>query len=152
MPKLPPPIKSKMFYEKETNLVRFVFEGLIPSKKNGTDRIARYIKGKVRVLQVPSKNYREWNQTILGDLMGFRATLRNRLGLKLPFETIQKIDVTFIYGTLGRNDNHNKFESIADTLVDAEIVTDDSYTNFLETSMRGRYEKNKPGAIIDLYL
>lgn len=145
-------LQSKLLYDEETKIIRFVFNGLIPSKKNSTQRAAVIKNGRTIVVQVPSRNYTQWNNGIKADLIGFANTIRNTLKIPLPITEVKKLTVVFQYGTLHRADNHNKFESIADTLVDAGIISDDSYTVLRETVLSGIYIKNSPGATIDLQL
>jgi hypothetical protein len=64
-------------------------------------------------------------------------------GVRLP---IVRCNITclFYYPETRDRDNHNKFETIADMLVDAGILGDDSFKVIHETKLRGYTNRNKP--------
>jgi len=88
--------------------------GRIPSKKN-SKRIVRFGK---RSAIISSKDYVAWHKTASVQL----------LGIKPISEPIKKISVRFWWADARKTDLSNKFESLADLLVDNKIISDDNYT------------------------
>lgn len=58
------------------------------------------------------------------------------------------VDVTITFGRKSRSDLDNRLTSVLDMLVEALVLRDDRFEYVPEMAVRGRYEKNNPGAII----
>lgn len=117
-----------------------VIEGKTPSKKNSRNLFVR----NGRIVNVPSKLYKEWHEHAV-------------LQLKSQFKNLQiaeypiAIDVIIYYGTKHRHDLDNALGSIMDTLVDAQIIIDDDIEHIAQiTIQHGGLDKLKPRA--EIYL
>lgn len=102
--------------------MNFILEGIIPSKKNSRRMIMR----GDRKFSVPSIKHEQWANTMRWELNVQKAMFRSEI--KFPIEAPVKIDVRFGSATRRKWDLSNKFESIADLLVDTAILSDDNYT------------------------
>lgn len=96
-----------------------IIEGVIPSKKNGK-RIAKF--GEKRFI-VSSKSHEDWHEPAGRQLFPYKMRLMNEFG-SLP---IKKVKINFLLYTKNnqRQDLSNKWESVADLLVDCGILEDD---------------------------
>lgn len=97
--------------------IELIFEGIIPSKKN-SKRIIR-VGNKRRIIS--SKQYINWENKHMDLLAQVSADIVN------PINTPCKITVQFEVATKRKFDLSNKFESIADLLVKAQILKDDNW-------------------------
>lgn len=106
-------------------MIEFIFPGSIPSKKNSTRRIARYDKrsNKSRVFQIPSPRYEEWANAVKPSLMEWKA----RCKFSLPIQEVGLVILMLYAPDKRRGDLHNRWESIADVLVETGILADDSW-------------------------
>ena len=90
----------------------FFIEGNTPSKKNSRQIFA---KGS-RLINIPSKRYKEWHDQALKQLKGFGE-------LKPPY----KIYMNYWMKDNRRADLDNKMASVLDLLQDAGIIEDDCW-------------------------
>lgn len=86
--------------------------GRIPSKKN-----SKRIVWRGRPTLLSSEEYLEWENKTIEKIEGFKLVLQP------PY----KMTVRIWYPDNRKSDNSNKFESIADMLVKAEILEDDNW-------------------------
>lgn len=94
-------------------MVKITLTGDVPSKKNSRQII--YVRG--RPLIIPSKNHKQWHTQAMSQLYGIKSVARQ----------IDCIELILYPSTKRRGDLSNKFESIADLLVDAGIIEDDNW-------------------------
>jgi|11_taG_2_1085331.scaffolds.fasta_scaffold08323_4 Holliday junction resolvase RusA-like endonuclease len=106
--------------------------GRIPSKKNSrvNTRSGR---------SFPSKKYMEWHTTAMWEVKS----------QKPPME-IDRCEIQLIFHMPDRRraDLTNKAESIMDLLVDAGVLTDDSWQVVTPITLHGFYDKENPGVEI----
>ena len=115
-----------------------IFEGNVPSKKN-SKQIRR--KGKQRFI-ASSDAYAAWNA---GEIQRLRSL--GVQGLLPPYSIY--VDVYAVDET--RADLSNKFESIADTLVDAGILEDDNWFVLDEVQLRfGGVDREDPRIEVEI--
>ena len=115
-----------------------VFEGNVPSKKN-SKQIRR--KGKQGFI-ASSDAYTTWNA---GEIQRLRSL--GVQGLLPPYSIY--VDVYAVDET--RADLSNKFESIADTLVDAGIIEDDNWFLLDEVQLRfGGVDREDPRIEVEI--
>ena len=88
--------------------------GTIPSKKNG--RILAKVRG--RMINIPSKRYKEWHKDIT-------SQLKETVKFEPNENEALKITCQFWYQTKRRGDLDNKLASILDWLTDQHIIPDD---------------------------
>lgn len=97
--------------------MKIIFKGVVPSKKNGTRRLARRGRdGKVHIFQVPSLQHEVWEEEYLYKLPKLSVPISKCI-----------INVYYYFPDNRRRDTHNEFESIADILVKAKIIQDDRW-------------------------
>lgn len=117
--------------------------GDIPSKKNSKQIV--YLKsktGKSRPIVIPSKNHEIWHTQAISQLLG-----KHRVEGQ-----ILRLEAVFYPSTKRKSDLSNKFESIADLLVDAGIISDDNWFVVPEVSLKfGGVDKENPRAEITIY-
>lgn len=115
-------------------------KGRIPSKKNSKQVVCT----KGRRLVLPSKAYVQWHKEALIQLQEQKVP-QDRINSRLI------ISVLFIAPDKRKFDLSNKFESIADLLVDYGFIEDDNYTilNSVQISFGGVH-KESSGAYIDI--
>jgi len=92
--------------------------GSVPSKKNSRQCFVR----NGRMLNIPSKAYTEWHNYANIQLIGQLKEIAK------PIEKVEEMIVEFWSKDKRKWDLSNKFESIADLLVDNGILLDDNYT------------------------
>lgn len=92
--------------------MKIIIYGNTPSKKNSKIISCR---GN-RPCLFPSAKYTEWHKDALLQLIGKGKITSPKLNLTFFASDNRKFDLT------------NKAESIMDTLVDAELITDDNYS------------------------
>lgn len=97
--------------------VVFEIEGIIPSKKNSKTMIVRGNKPRL----ISSKAYKDWEEEQLWRLASRSSQIK-------PIDTPCTIHVQFQSKHKRKWDLSNKFESIADLLVKAGILTDDNWS------------------------
>lgn len=119
--------------------VFYILEGRIPSKKNNRRSFRSASTG--RQMNLPSKDYLAWHKMASEQLKvaGIGKTIGHCV-----------IDVNIIFGDKRRTDLSNKFESIADLLVDNSVIEDDSWQVVQYVSIHASYEKSRYGAIIEI--
>lgn len=106
-----------------------VLDGLVRSKKNG--RITNRSTGRSFV----SKEYSTWHRDAVNQITQQMSQITG-----IPLNLVS-IEVSFVFGTKRRTDLSNKFESIADLLVDVGILVDDCWQVMNPVMIRGSYEK-----------
>ena len=92
--------------------VKITILGRIPSKKNSLRRIKRGRK----IYTVPSEQHEQWHRLASLSLVTTK-----------PFGLCHSIEASFWMPDNRRSDLHNKFESVADLLVDCGTIIDDSW-------------------------
>ncbi|MBR1722814.1 MAG: RusA family crossover junction endodeoxyribonuclease [Treponema sp.] len=117
----------------------FILRGEVPAKKNSRQTLKN---GKT----IPSKNYQKWHENALFQLIFQRNSQKIRELLSEPLE----LHVTFCHGDLRRRDSDNSLSSVLDTLTDARILADDSWTICRKIVIENEYEKNKPSCEIKI--
>lgn len=95
--------------------ISIVLEGDVPSKKNSKQIIYRY----GRPMIISSKRFIEWNK-VAQQIMSLKYR-----GLKAS--DVECITMTIFPSTKRKSDLSNKFESIADLLVDVGVIEDDNW-------------------------
>lgn len=111
--------------------------GRIPSKKNSRRPFIR----NGRIMNFPSKKYKEWNEKALWELKSQK-----------PPKSITRaeIDLFFRMPDNRKTDLTNKAESVMDTLVDAGILEDDCWQVVTPITMHGHINRKNPGVDIIL--
>ena len=111
-----------------------VIEGKTPSKKNSRNIFVR----NGRIVNVPSKLYKEWHEHAVLQL---RTQFKNLQITDYPVA----VDIVIYYGTKHRHDLDNALGSIMDTLVDAEVIKDDDIEHISQiTIQHSGLDKLKP--------
>jgi Holliday junction resolvase RusA-like endonuclease len=112
----------------------------IPSKKN-SKRIFRGKNGQPFI--TGSAEYNEWQGLAKDHFIWLRKIEERSNERKFPIEAgnIKAIKIKFTFGDKRRRDLTNQAESIMDALVDAGIITDDSYQVVPALAMSGRFGK-----------
>jgi len=126
--------------------MRFEILGNVPSKKNSKRMITRDRRGYTldRPKLLSSQNHEDWHLDASWQLKA----------QKRPIEPIKKAMVIFtIYaGDKRKADLSNKWESVADLLVDMGIFEDDNWFVLDDVHMRlGGVDKENPRAVIEIY-
>ena len=103
-------------------------KGEVPAKKNS--RINTH-SGR----SFPSVRFQQWHTM---------ALLQLRQQCKETITTPCRIDLTFIHGDNRRRDSDNGTSSVFDTLVDAGILSDDSWREIPEINIKNIYKKDCP--------
>lgn len=116
--------------------MQIVINGETPAKKNSriNTRSGR---------SFPSKRYTEWHQSAMKQI--FDQTHYNE-----KFEKPVAVTLHFIHGDKRRRDSDNGTSSIFDTLVDAAVLSDDSWQHIERFSVLNSYEKNNPRCIVTI--
>lgn len=113
---------------------KIVLTGRIPSKKNSKIIICRGSKPML----LPSQKHKEWHEEAMTQLIGKQI---------IESDTIK---ATFYAPDKRRADLSNKFESVADLLVDAGLIEDDNW--FVLKDIRlvfGGVDKENPRVELD---
>jgi Holliday junction resolvase RusA-like endonuclease len=118
--------------------MRVTFNQIPPSKKNSKILVCR---GKYPLV-LPSKLYEDWHTETLWKLKKHR-----------PKKPIEKCEIAcdFYFPNNRKRDLENIYSSIADILVDAQIIKDDSWQN-IETALlyaRG-IDKENPRVLCEI--
>jgi Holliday junction resolvase RusA-like endonuclease len=120
--------------------MKLVIEGKTPSKKNSRNIFVR----NGRIVNVPSKLYKEWHEYAMIQL---KQQFKNLQVAEYPIA----IDVIIYYGTKHRHDLDNALGSIMDALVDAEVIADDDVTHISQiTIQHGGLDRDNPRAEVFL--
>lgn len=115
----------------------FIIEGSTPSKKNQRQVFVK----NGRVINIPSKRYKEWHDQAMWQLKGFKK-------LKPPYEVV----MTFWMKDNRRADLDNKMASVLDLLQDAGIIVDDNWQNLTSIKAKaGGISKDAPRVKVELY-
>lgn len=123
--------------DKKYNM-KITLTGRVPSKKNSRKLFVR--NGKI--FNLPSNDYRDWLEDASWQLKAFKKTV---------FYPQNRIICTFYAGDKRKFDLSNKFESIADALVDNAMIPDDNYTVLTEVILLyGGYERGRPRTEIEI--
>jgi len=119
---------------------KITLTGIPPSKKNSKIIVCR---GK-RPLLIPSEAYRNWHEEKSWELTQFN----------LPKNIeICSIEAIFYPDTKRSADLSNKFESLADLLVDNEILKDDNWFVVKDIHLRvGEIDKENPRTEIKIII
>lgn len=121
-------------------MIKITIKGDVPSKKNSRNIFVR--GGKP--VNIPSKRYKEWHE------LAFWEVKRQIKNLDIPNEPLW-ILATFFPRTKRRFDLSNAFESVADLLVDAGIISDDNCYVLPRVSLLfGGVDKENPRVDIEV--
>lgn len=116
------------------NMNKIIITGNCPSKKNSKIISCR----GVRPLLFPSSKYTDWHKDASRQLIGQKQI------------NSTKLTVTFFAGDNRKFDLSNKFESIADLLVDNGLLKDDNWEYLNDVHLLfGGIDKDNPRAIIE---
>ena len=121
--------------------MKILLEGETPSKKN-----SRIFNTKTK-RSFPNQRYMTWHNRVVSILNYHMAT--NRL-MPIPEGKQVRLTVTFYHADYKRRDSDNQLSSILDTLVDAEILSDDNWKVIPEKHIYDKYEKNNARCVIDI--
>lgn len=120
--------------------MQIIIKGKVPSKKNARNLFVR----NGRIINVPSKLYKEWNEQAIYQL---KNQFQNLQVAEYPID----INIVVYYGTKHRHDLDNALGSIMDTLVDAQIIKDDDVEHISQiTIQHGGLDPKNPRAEIFL--
>ena len=115
----------------------FMLEGNVPSKKNSRQLFVK----KGRLINIPSKRYKEWHDMASAQLEGFGS-------LNPPYEII----MVFWVKDNRRADLDNKMASVLDLLQDCGIIEDDSWQKLRSIKAKiGGISRDCPRVKIELY-
>ena len=115
----------------------FFIEGQVVPKKNQRQV---FVKGG-RLINIPSKRYKEWHDQAMGQLKGTRR-------FNPPYEII----MTFWFKDKRRRDLDNVQASVLDLLQDAEIIKDDDAKLLTRiTAIYGGVSKEAPRVKIEIH-
>ena len=94
--------------------MKFILFGRCPSKKNSKQIVCR----GARPILLPSKAHKEWHESASWELKE----------QKVPyFDKVKRLDFTLYAPDLRIGDLSNRFDSVADLLVDNGIIDDDNW-------------------------
>ena len=119
--------------------VTIVFNGRIPSKKNGQTMI---MKGNKRII-VASKQYKLWEDAAIeDDLYGIEPVTWQRF----------RCEMIIFAPDLIASDLSNKWESLADAMVKAKVVAVDNWWRMSEISLVfGGLDRENPRAVVKIW-
>lgn len=118
-------------------MIKFTIQGRIPSKKNSKIMVCR---GN-RPILLPSAKYKDWHEDASIQIIQQKV--------KPVKGEIKEMTATFYSPDKRKWDLSNKFESIADLLVDNGILEDDNYTIIPNVRMIfGGVDKEDPRVIV----
>lgn len=123
----------------------FVYEGNTPSKKNQKQLVMNRKTGRQFI--VPSQPFKEWHREAL---LRVKAQAAGFPPKSFPIPVCRRIALTIYFGDLRRRDSSNLWESVADLLVDAEILEDDCWAITGPTAQVPVLRKGKPGWVVDI--
>lgn len=113
--------------------------GDVPSKKNAKQIV--YVRGKPII--VSSSRFKLWNNTSLKAVKAFYRGLN--------VKNVESIIMTIFPSSKRKADLSNKFESVADLLVDAGIIEDDNWFIVPKVVLLfGGVDKQNPRVCIDI--
>lgn len=127
-----------------TESMKITLQGRVPSKKNQKQIV--YVKG--RSLLLPSKAHQVWHKDAAYQLKESYEDVRRQFYNEAPSSHM----VTVWYAPDARvYDLSNKFESVADLLVDCDFLEDDNYKIISEnTNYFGGIDRINPR--VEIYL
>jgi len=114
--------------------MKIILTGNIPSKKNSRINTK---SGR----SFPSKKYTEWHKDVM------KQITPPTIPIILTKEVVCKIFMP----TLRRKDLSNAWESVGDLLVDALVLTDDSWQVIPRLVLVAEYRKGAGGCEIDIF-
>lgn len=114
----------------------FILPGNVPSKKNSRQIFAK----NGRIINIPSRKYKEWHDESLALLDGFGA-------LKPPYS----ITLVFWMKDKRKCDLDNKVASILDLLQDAGIIEDDCWQKLVEITARAAGVSDTPRVKVEIH-
>lgn len=126
--------------------MNFILEGIIPSKKNSR----RIITRGGRIYSVPSVNHEAWVTTQTWKIL--QKSVKYKDKWTLPIKSPVRINVNFSSRTKRKWDLSNKFESIADLLVNCRVLKDDNYSILQEVNLRFFPERKEDIAYVSIEL
>ena len=97
------------------------FDGNTPSKKNNK-RILKRRSGQMFI--AGSQEYHEWHTRERWNVL----SQAKAQGLSAPIESLAEIRLLIYYPDQRRRDNSNIWETVADLLVEAKVISDDCWT------------------------
>lgn len=123
----------------------FTFDGITPSKKD-QQQIFKTKAGRPFITS--SRRHKAWHTEASWRL---RQQLAGMAG-KFPVQRAKRVGLQIFYGDRRRRDNSNVWESVADLLVDAGILSDDNWECTGPTYQLPAYRQGRPGwvAIIEV--
>lgn len=136
-------VEEKLVYVTESGEVisyTNYLKSLVPSKKN-QQRIA-VNKKTLKGFMLPSKQYMIWKEENQQKFNDWNVELFNR-NISLPIMRC-KIKVLFYFPDDKDRDLDNKFLTIGDCLVAADIVPKDSFKIYNDVHMKGWVNRAKP--------
>ena len=120
--------------------ISIIMEGFPPSKKNSKQVFVK----NGRMIVIPSKRHKEWHTECSQTL---KIEPQGTLGIK----RVEHTTCTIYSPTLRKYDLSNKWESVADLLVDMGILEDDNVDVLpVVTMIHGGKDKERPRVEIEL--
>jgi Holliday junction resolvase RusA-like endonuclease len=120
----------------------------VPSKKNNVRMAVN--KATLQVIPIPSIQHEKWDKAHIQVFRNAANSMAEQ-GFSLPI-TRAKIKVLFYFADSRDRDLSNKFETIADIMVDAGILADDRYKVLKPVYLDGWTNRAKPRTEIYLTL
>lgn len=108
---------------------KFIISGRIPSKKNSKQAFVK--NGKMTV--IPSKNYSQWHKIAIKELLTQKVEYGSMI--KCPLKRTECLIARFWHPDARLYDLSNKFESVADLMVDCGLLEDDNYSVIPQVEM-----------------
>lgn len=118
----------------------------IPSKKNQKTPLISKSTGKLFIKH--SEQFLSWQKKTKGFWREQYFKMHEQ-GIRLPVVRF-KVKALFYFGDDKIRDSQNKWETIADALVEHGIIADDDIRVIAETTLRGYVNKNRPRS--EIYL
>jgi Holliday junction resolvase RusA-like endonuclease len=116
--------------------MKIIFKGVPPSKKNSKQI---FMAGNRPVI-MPSKLYKAWHEEMMWKMKGIK-----------PIKGKVKLSMTLYAKDRRNGDLSNRFESIADLLVDAGVIEDDNWNIVHKVEMIfGGIDKDNPRAEVTI--
>lgn len=117
-----------------------VIPGDVPSKKNSKQIV--YVRG--RPLIISSKRFKEWHNTANKFVKASYSDLDTKKAVSL-------VSMVIYPSTRRKSDLSNKFESVADLLVDTGILEDDNWFVIPKVVMMfGGVDKSNPRVEVEI--
>lgn len=115
----------------------FTLRGEVPAKKNNRQTLPNK-------KTIPSKNYQKWHEMALFSLIFQRKSQK----LEKPLNQELHIEITLTHGDFRRRDGDNATSSILDTLIDSNIIEDDTWHFCRKITVENLYKKDDPSCTI----